>query len=127
MSHGSRVWSPAAFPEVVVYARGRLPVLERERIAGAIGRALQRFDLPARARVRVTTANCETGPMLIDLFAAWGLHIRNHPLGIVFTGLLIAGAACFWQPILGFFEGLARKQIDEAQTLEKSQGLRRVA
>ncbi|ATL69313.1 hypothetical protein [Nocardia terpenica] len=62
-----------------------------------------------------------------DLFAAWGLHIRNHPLGIVFTGLLIAGAACFWQPILGFFEGLARKQIDEAQTLEKSQGLRRVA
>jgi intracellular septation protein A len=62
-----------------------------------------------------------------DLFAAWGLHIRNHPLGIVFTGLLIAGAAYFWQPVLGFFEGLARRQVDEAQTLEKSQGLRRVA
>ncbi|RDI60499.1 hypothetical protein [Nocardia pseudobrasiliensis] len=62
-----------------------------------------------------------------DVFAAWGLHIRNHPLGIVFTGLIIAGAAYFWQPILGFFEGMARRQIDEAQTLEKSQGLRRVA
>lgn len=62
-----------------------------------------------------------------DLFGAWGLHIRNHPLGIVFTGLVIAGGAYFWQPVLGFFEGLARKQVDEAQTLEKSQGLRRVA
>jgi hypothetical protein len=62
-----------------------------------------------------------------DLFAAWGLHIRNHPLGIVFSGLVVAGAAYFWQPILAFFEGLARRQVDEAQTLEQSQGLRRVA
>jgi hypothetical protein len=62
-----------------------------------------------------------------DLFAAWGLHVRNHGLGIVFTGLIIAGAGYFWQPILGFFEGLARKQVDEAQTLEKTQNLRRVA
>ncbi|WP_327117469.1 hypothetical protein OHB12_07640 [Nocardia sp. NBC_01730] len=62
-----------------------------------------------------------------DLFAAWDLPIRNHALGIVFTGLIIAGAGYFWQPVLGFFEGLARKQADEAETLEKSQNLRRVA
>ncbi|WP_063050785.1 hypothetical protein [Nocardia arthritidis] len=47
-----------------------------------------------------------------DLFAVWGLHIRNHALGIVFTGLVIVGTACFWQPILGFFEGLPHKQMD---------------
>jgi intracellular septation protein A len=62
-----------------------------------------------------------------DLFTAWGLNIRNHALGVVFTGLIVAGAGYFWQPILGFFEGLARKQADEAQTLEKTQNLRRVA
>lgn len=62
-----------------------------------------------------------------DLFAAWGLTVRNHTIGIVLTGLAIAGAGYFWQPILGFFEGLARKQVDEAQTLEKTQNLRRVA
>lgn len=62
-----------------------------------------------------------------DLFAAWGLHVRNHPVGIVFTGLVIAGAAYFWQPILAFFEGLARREVDEARTLEQNQGLRRVA
>ncbi|MEV2226113.1 hypothetical protein AB0E01_40545 [Nocardia vinacea] len=62
-----------------------------------------------------------------DLFAAWGLTVRNHALGIVFTGLVIAGVGYFWQPLLGFFEGMARRQVDEAQTLEKNQGLRRVA
>lgn len=62
-----------------------------------------------------------------DLFAVWGLTIRNHALGLVFTGLIVAGAAYFWQPLLAFFEAYARKQSDEAQTLEKTQNLRRVA
>lgn len=62
-----------------------------------------------------------------DLFAAWGLTVRNHAIGIVFTGLVIAGAGYFWQPVLGFFEGLARKQVDQAQTLEKTHNLRSVA
>lgn len=62
-----------------------------------------------------------------DLFAAWGLAIRNHTLGLVFTGLVVAGAAYFWQPLLAFFEAYARKQHDEAQALEKTQNLRRVA
>ena len=43
------------------------------------------------------------------------------------TGLMIGGAAYFWQEILGFFAGLTRKLSDEAATLEKSEQLRRVA
>ena len=62
-----------------------------------------------------------------DLFGAWGLTVRNHAIGLLFTGLVIAGAAYFWQPILGFFDSLTRKHVDEAQALEKTQNLRRVA
>ncbi|MCI4674138.1 hypothetical protein [Candidatus Mycolicibacterium alkanivorans] len=62
-----------------------------------------------------------------DLFGAWGLNVRNHALGLVFTGLVVAGAAYFWQPLLASFEAYARRQSDEAQTLEKTQNLRRVA
>ena len=62
-----------------------------------------------------------------DLFGAWGLNVRNHAIGLVFTGLVVAGAAYFWQPLLASFEAYARRQSDEAETLEKTQNLRRVA
>jgi hypothetical protein len=62
-----------------------------------------------------------------DLFAAWSLPIRAHAVGLVLTGFMVAGAALFWREVLGFFGGLARKLTDEAQSLEKSQGLRSVA
>jgi len=41
--------------------------------------------------------------------------------------VIIAGVAYFWGVIPGFFGGFARKAVDEAETLEKSQNLRRVA
>ncbi|MGW7534926.1 hypothetical protein [Amycolatopsis sp. NPDC054798] len=62
-----------------------------------------------------------------DLFGAWGIAVRSHGLGIVFTGLAVAGAAYFWREILLYFEGLSRKHTDEAQTIERSQNLRRAA
>lgn len=62
-----------------------------------------------------------------DLFGAWGLTVRNHAIGLLFTGIVVAGVAYFWQPILRFFDSLARKHVDEAETLEKTQNLRRVA
>ena len=39
----------------------------------------------------------------------------------------LAGAAYFWREILGLFGGLYRKFTDEARTIERSEGLRRVA
>ena len=62
-----------------------------------------------------------------DLFAAWELTIGNHALGLVFTGLVVAAAAYSWQPLLAFFQACARKQGDEAATLEKPHNLRRAA
>ena len=52
---------------------------------------------------------------------------RDSAIGVTVTGLMIGGAAYFWQEILGFFAGLSRKLGDEAATLEKSEHLRRVA
>lgn len=63
----------------------------------------------------------------LDLFGVLGITTRDSAIGVTMTGLMIAGAACFWREILGFFAGLTRKLGDEAATLEKSEQLRRVA
>jgi hypothetical protein len=63
----------------------------------------------------------------LSLFTAWSIPVRASWIGITLTGLVIAGAAYFWGAILDFFGGFARKAVDEAETLEKSQNLRRVA
>ncbi len=52
---------------------------------------------------------------------------RGSAIGVTVTGLMIGGAAYFWQEVLGFFTGLTRKLRGEAVTLEKSEHLRRVA
>jgi hypothetical protein len=51
MLRASEPWSSATFPDVVVITRGRVPVIEGERFAGAVGRLLER--LPT-----VTPAHC---------------------------------------------------------------------
>lgn len=63
----------------------------------------------------------------LNLFGVLGVVTRDNAIGVTVTGLMIAGAAYFWQEILGFFTGLTRKLGDEAATLEKSEQLRRVA
>lgn len=62
-----------------------------------------------------------------DLFAAWGLTVRNGTIGTTLTGFMIGGAAYFWREILNFFAGLSRKFTDEAAAMEETQHLRRVA
>ena len=62
-----------------------------------------------------------------SLFAAWGLPVRDHAIGVWLTGLAIAGAAYFWRVVLEFFVGMSRKITDQARTMEKSENLRRVA
>jgi hypothetical protein len=63
----------------------------------------------------------------LNLFTAWGITTRADWIGVTLTGLMIAGAGYFWKEILAFFEGISRKLTDEAETLEKTEHLRRVA
>lgn len=55
------------FPDVVVSVRGRIADLEIERIGSAVGRVLARRGTTSGARVRVTGANCDDGPMLVQV------------------------------------------------------------
>lgn len=75
MLHESDAWSSTAFPEVVLIVKGKLPTLERERISGAVGRALGRLRIGGGARVRVTASNCAGGPLLIQV----NLQLRGQP------------------------------------------------
>ena len=63
----------------------------------------------------------------LDLFGVLAVATRDSAIGVTLTGLMIAGAAYFWQEILGFFTALTRKLGKEAATLEKSEQLRWVA
>ena len=63
----------------------------------------------------------------LNMWALWGVHVRESWIGVTLTGLALAGVAYFWTEILGFFRGLERKYNDEAAALEKNQGLRQVA
>ena len=63
----------------------------------------------------------------LNLFTAWGIPVRNSEIAVTVTGILLGGVAYFWKEILAFFAGLSRTFSDEAETLEKTQHLRRVA
>jgi len=62
-----------------------------------------------------------------NMWSLWQLHVREPWIGVTLTGLVLAGIAYFWHEILGFFRGLERKYNDEAETLERTNGLRRVS
>lgn len=62
-----------------------------------------------------------------NIFSLWGIGVRYEWVGIALTGLALAGIAQVWHVVLGLFTGLIRKHNDEAESIEKSQGLRRVA
>ncbi|MFD6357036.1 sigma 54 modulation/S30EA ribosomal C-terminal domain-containing protein [Nocardia tengchongensis] len=67
MLRAREAWSPEAFPGIEVLANGRVPVLEGERVAGAVGRLLMRYRLDRSARIRMTGPNCDTGPILVQV------------------------------------------------------------
>ncbi|NNH71113.1 hypothetical protein HLB23_14770 [Nocardia uniformis] len=74
----SEAWSSTAFPGIVVFAGGRVPKLEGERISGAVGRLLARFDVTGGVRVRITGPNCGFGPMLVQV----NLRVARTPVRI---------------------------------------------
>jgi hypothetical protein len=63
----------------------------------------------------------------LNLFATWSIPVRNSDIAVTITGIIIGGAAWFWQAFVGFFGGLSRKFTDQARTMEKAEHLRRVA
>ncbi|HVB44984.1 MAG TPA: hypothetical protein VNF47_20100 [Streptosporangiaceae bacterium] len=63
----------------------------------------------------------------LNLFSLWAIPVRNSAIAVTATGVVIAGAAYFWRGILGLLSGLSRKFTDQAETLEKTEHLRRVA
>ncbi|MFI2336297.1 sigma 54 modulation/S30EA ribosomal C-terminal domain-containing protein [Nocardia rhamnosiphila] len=65
MVRASPAWSAMPFPEMVVYTGGRVPAIERERFAGAVGRLLERLDVPGDIRLRITAP--ERGPLVIQV------------------------------------------------------------
>lgn len=67
MLRTSQAWSASSFPDVVVCAGGRVPLLEVERFAGAVGRLLERLHVGGGARLRITGSTCHDGPLLIQV------------------------------------------------------------
>ncbi|MGQ4615922.1 sigma 54 modulation/S30EA ribosomal C-terminal domain-containing protein [Nocardia sp. R7R-8] len=67
MSLVSEAWSSTSFPEVAVFAAGRVPALERERFAGTVGRLLRRYPVAGRARLRITGPDRDDGPMVVQV------------------------------------------------------------
>lgn len=63
----------------------------------------------------------------LNMFAAWGIGVRNAAIGVTVTGLMIGGVGFFWREVLGIFRGFTRKVTDQAATIEKTSHLRRVA
>ena len=111
-----------------MYAFGMMALLGLAVLA--VTKVANRYvSLAAEAGAFVLVALGVGAAWLINLilFAAWGIPVRNGQIAVTITGIMVAGAAYFWRPVLDFFTGLSRKFTDEAATIEQSQHLRRVA
>jgi hypothetical protein len=62
-----------------------------------------------------------------NVWGLWGVAVRADWIGVTLTGLALGGLALAWHEVLRLVAGMERKLNDEAATLEKAEGLRRVA
>lgn len=62
-----------------------------------------------------------------SMFASWHVPVRANWIGILLTGLAIAGFAHAFYLLGGVVRNYVRKMGDEAESLEKEKGIRRVA
>jgi TctA family transporter len=63
----------------------------------------------------------------MDLFSMWTTPARGPWIGMTLTGVAIGGAAMVWRESVAFMSGLERKFHDEAESIERAEGIRRVA
>ncbi len=59
-----------------------------------------------------------------NVFALWGMPLREYWMEIGATGLIIGGLGFAWYEVTGYVSGLMRKLRDEALTIERTEGLR---
>jgi hypothetical protein len=78
--------SAPADPDIVVICHGRVPPLEAERVAGAVRRLFTRRQIDGGARVRFSAANCDAGPILVQV----NFRMRDTPAARIQT--IIPGA-----------------------------------
>lgn len=62
-----------------------------------------------------------------DMATLWGIDMRAEWIGITLSGLILGGMALLWRELLGLVGSLFRKVADEAASLEREHGLRRIA
>lgn len=67
MVHTPDPFTAQEFPDVVVFSRGRVAAPPADQVACAVGRILERRGITGGARVRLSTANCADGPMLVQV------------------------------------------------------------
>ncbi|HWS94105.1 MAG TPA: hypothetical protein VN306_16920, partial [Mycobacterium sp.] len=66
------------FPDVAVLSGDRVSAAQADRVACAVGRVLEHRGISGGARVRLTTANCADGPMLVQV----NLRVRDTPVRV---------------------------------------------
>jgi hypothetical protein len=66
------------FPDVAVLSGDRVSVAQADRVACAVGRVLEHRGISGGARVRLATANCADGPMLVQV----NLRVRDTPVRV---------------------------------------------
>ncbi|WP_158675678.1 sigma 54 modulation/S30EA ribosomal C-terminal domain-containing protein [Nocardia stercoris] len=69
-------WAISEFPDIIVDTSDGVQELERERVAGLVGRMLERYGTPASARVRMRPAGPDDGPLLVQV----NLQISGRPV-----------------------------------------------
>ena len=62
-----------------------------------------------------------------DLFASWGIALREDWIAILFTGMVIGGVAYFFREVVGVIAGVHHKYADEVLEFEKVHDLRKAA
>ncbi|WP_145961826.1 sigma 54 modulation/S30EA ribosomal C-terminal domain-containing protein [Nocardia seriolae] len=108
MLRACEAWSPETYPGIVVRANGQVPMLEAERMAGAVGRLLTRFRIERSARIRMTGGPCVDGSILIQVNLESGatplrvqtlMHGRGDALPVIVRlERQLRGAGRSWSP-----------------------------
>ncbi|KLO33515.1 sigma 54 modulation/S30EA ribosomal C-terminal domain-containing protein [Mycobacterium haemophilum] len=126
------------FPDIVVFSSGRVSASAANYAARAVGRVLEHRGVSGGARVRLTTASCADGPMLVQVnlgvrdtlarVQAVTAGIKDLPAALTRLDRQIVRGLAPWRPRP--WPDRTRRKLtapaDALVTRRKSQALRRV-
>ena len=96
----------------------------------AVASVVNRYVEVAREFIAATNVLLGLGAAWLtkmDLYRMWSLPVRSAWIGTTMSGIAIGGLAMMWRESIAFMAGLERKFHDEAETMERAEGFRRVA